>query len=295
MIATAPPTMDYRARQVATAYGAGADTRPRPLLVSKHAEEPHLDLWRRFIADGDRSARDALAREYASLVRWVVGRLEIALPNVMEVDDALSAGTVGLLKAIDHYDPTRGVRFTTYAQARIRGEILDEVARLSPYARYTARRARDFEASLDQLIQSLGRFPSDDEICQALAIERSELLQLMGTIGLSIVSIDRANFAAAALEDRHTGDTADLALQSLAAPSNPEAAYESDVQVERLESAIRRLDPREQLLLALYYQEGCTLAETAKILDISQTRVHQILLRSAIKLRALLRQARLQD
>ena len=104
-------------------------------------KEPNYPIWVRLRA-GDRSARDELVVRYAPLVKYVIGRMAISLPAAMDSDDVLSAGTVGLLHAIDRFDPDQGVRFETYALQRIRGAIIDTIRSLSPLSRGAGRRAR---------------------------------------------------------------------------------------------------------------------------------------------------------
>src|SRR2546430_11833641 len=118
-----------------------ADPQQFPPAPGDLRKEPNYPIWVR-LRTGDRSARDELVVRYAPLVKYVIGRMAISLPAAMDSDDVLSAGTVGLLHAIDRFDPEQGVRFETYALQRIRGAIIDTIRSLSPLSRGAARLAR---------------------------------------------------------------------------------------------------------------------------------------------------------
>src|SRR6202035_1836282 len=126
-------------------------------------KEPNYPTWVR-LRTGDRGARDELVVRYAPLVKYVIGRMAISLPAAMDSDDVLSSGTVGLLHAIDRFDPDQGVRFETYALQRIRGAIIDTIRSLSPLSRGAGRRARVLDETTDALAQRLGRVPTQEEL-----------------------------------------------------------------------------------------------------------------------------------
>src|SRR6266850_6831711 len=132
-------------------------------------KEPNYPIWVRLRA-GDRSARDELVVKYAPLVKYVIGRMAISLPAAMDSDDVLSAGTVGLLHAIDRFDPDQGVRFETYALQRIRGAIIDAIRSISPVSRTSLRRSRLLEETTAALTQVLGRAPARHELALELGI-----------------------------------------------------------------------------------------------------------------------------
>src|ERR1043166_9822167 len=118
-----------------------ADPQNYPHTPEDLRKEPNYPIWVRLRA-GDRAARDELVVRYAPLVKYVIGRMAISLPGAMDSDDVLSAGTIGLLHAVDRFDPDQGVRFETYALQRIRGAIIDTIRSLSPLSRGAGRRAR---------------------------------------------------------------------------------------------------------------------------------------------------------
>ena len=140
-----------------------ADPQSYPHTPEDLRKEPNYPIWVR-LRTGDRGARDELVVRYAPLVKYVIGRMAISLPAAMDSDDVLSAGTVGLLHAIDRFDPEQGVRFETYALQRIRGAIIDTIRSLSPLARGTGRRARMLDETTAALAQRLGRAPTQEEL-----------------------------------------------------------------------------------------------------------------------------------
>src|SRR5690242_14251696 len=155
-------------------------------------KEPSYPIWVR-LREGDRGARDELVVRYAPLVKYVIGRMAISLPAAMDSDDVLSAGTVGLLHAIDRFDPDQGVRFETYALQRIRGAIIDTIRSLSPLSRGAGRRARLLDETTALLAQQLGRAPTQEELARELNVDLPELGRMPLESAHVIVSLDGAN------------------------------------------------------------------------------------------------------
>src|ERR671923_579858 len=133
-------------------------------------KEVNYPVWVR-LRQGDRAARDELVVRYAPLVKYVIGRMAISLPAAMDSDDVLSSGTVGLLHAIDRFDPEQGVRFETYALQRIRGAIIDTIRSLSPLSRGAGRRARIVDQTSAALPQQPGRAPTQGEVARQLGVD----------------------------------------------------------------------------------------------------------------------------
>src|SRR5438309_859772 len=167
----------------------GASPQQYPHTPEDLRKEPNYPIWVRLRA-GDRAARDELVVRYAPLVKYVIGRMAISLPAAMDSDDVLSAGTVGLLHAIDRFDPDQGVRFETYALQRIRGAIIDTIRSLSPLSRGAGRRARLLEETAAMLAQQLGRAPTQDELARELGVDQAELGRMLLESAHVIVSLD---------------------------------------------------------------------------------------------------------
>src|SRR4030081_815425 len=246
-------------------------------------KEPNYPIWVR-LRGGDRGARDELVVKYAPLVKYVIGRMAISLPAAMDSDDVLSAGTVGLLHAIDRFDPEQGVRFETYALQRIRGSIIDTIRSLSPLSRGAGRRARLLDETTAALAQRLGRAPTQDELAQELGVDQAELGRMLLESAHVIVSLDGAGGGD---DDGDVQSLRDL-LHDPDEAGTDEVVEENEL-VERLGTAIDALPPRDRLVLNLYYHEELTLKEISRVIEVSESRVSQIHTAAVMKLRALLR------
>jgi len=251
-------------------------------------KEPNYPIWVRLRA-GDRGARDELVVRYAPLVKYVIGRMAISLPAAMDSDDVLSAGTVGLLHAIDRFDPDQGVRFETYALQRVRGAIIDTIRSLSPLSRGAGRRARMLDETTAMLAQRLGRAPTQEELARELGVGQAELGRMLLESAHVIISLDGANSGG---DDE--GDVQSLRdlLHDPDEAGTDEVVEENEL-VERLSSAIDSLPPRDRLVLNLYYHEELTLKEISRVIEVSESRVSQIHTAAVMKLRALLRNSQL--
>jgi RNA polymerase sigma factor FliA len=251
-------------------------------------KEPNYPIWVRLRA-GDRSARDELVVRYAPLVKYVIGRMAISLPAAMDSDDVLSAGTIGLLHAIDRFDPEQGVRFETYALQRIRGAIIDTIRSLSPLSRGAGRRARLLDENTAALAQRLGRAPTQEELARELGVDQAELGRMLLESAHVIVSLDGAGSGS---EDE--GEV--QSLRDLVHDPNQagtDEVVEENELIERLSSAIDSLPTRDRLVLNLYYHEELTLKEISRVIEVSESRVSQVHTAAVMKLRALLRTGQL--
>ncbi|MBV9894425.1 MAG: FliA/WhiG family RNA polymerase sigma factor [Chloroflexi bacterium] len=265
-----------------------ADPQNYPHTPEDLRKEPNYPIWVR-LREGDRGARDELVVRYAPLVKYVIGRMAISLPAAMDSDDVLSAGTVGLLHAIDRFDPDQGVRFETYALQRIRGAIIDTIRSLSPLSRGAGRRARLLDETTALLAQRLGRAPTQDELARELGVDQAELGRMLLESAHVIVSLDGANGGGD--DEGEVQSLRDL-LHDPDEAATDEVVEENEL-VERLSSAIDSLPPRDRLVLNLYYHEELTLKEISRVIEVSESRVSQIHTAAVMKLRALLRTSQL--
>ena len=261
---------------------------PYPHTPEDLRKEANYPIWVR-LRGGDRSARDELVVRYAPLVKYVIGRMAISLPAAMDSDDVLSAGTVGLLHAIDRFDPDQGVRFETYALQRIRGAIIDTIRSLSPLSRGAGRRARLLDETTALLAQRLGRAPTQEELAAELGVDQAELGRMLLESAHVIISLDGANSGSD--EEGEIQSLRDL-LHDPDEAGTDEVVEENEL-VERLSSAIESLPPRDRLVLNLYYHEELTLKEISRVIEVSESRVSQIHTAAVMKLRALLRSGQL--
>src|SRR6187549_2359860 len=145
-------------------------------------------LWQEFKRTGDRGLRDRLILTYAPLVKYVAGRLGSGLPAHVDEGDLVSYGLLGLIGAIERYDPTRDIKFETYAMARIKGAIIDELRALDWVPRSVRARAREIERAIGELESRLGRAPTDEEIATKVGITVDELDDSLSDISRSSIA-----------------------------------------------------------------------------------------------------------
>ena len=133
------------------------------------------EMWRRYKDDGDTAARERLVVAYSPMVKFVAGRLGAGLPSHVEDADLISYGLMGLIGAIERFEPERGIKFETFAMTRIRGAIIDELRSLDWVPRSVRSRAREIEAAQAKLEHELQRAPSEAELAARLDISEEEL------------------------------------------------------------------------------------------------------------------------
>jgi RNA polymerase sigma factor for flagellar operon FliA len=154
-------------------------------------EDKVRELWARYKHQGDRAARDHLILSYAPLVKYVAGRMCNGLPSHIEEADLISYGLLGLIGALERYDPSREIKFETYAISRIKGSIIDELRSLDWVPRSVRSKARDIEKASALLENRLHRAPTDQEIADELRVSVPEFRQSLTLIAnTSIVALD---------------------------------------------------------------------------------------------------------
>jgi RNA polymerase sigma factor for flagellar operon FliA len=240
-------------------------------------------LWLEYRRTGDQKIRDRLVLTYAPLVKYVAGRLGSGLPAHVDEGDLVSYGLLGLMGAIERYDPERDVKFETYAIARIKGQIIDELRAMDWVPRSVRSRARDIERAIVELEARLGRAPTDEEIAGKLGISEDEL-------GESLSEIARSSIAA--LDELWTvsgsgGDQVALidTIEDESAP-DPQGSLTQTEMREAIADAIARLPEREKLVVTLYYYEELTLREIGEVLGVTESRVSQLHTKAILRLKA---------
>jgi RNA polymerase sigma factor for flagellar operon FliA len=241
------------------------------------------DLWRRYKGSGDVAARERLVVAYSPLVKYVSGRMASGLPAHVEEADLISYGLVGLINAIERFEPEREIKFETYAITRIKGSIIDELRSLDWVPRSVRSRARDIERANAKLEHKLQRAPTDEEMSAELGITTDEFHDALVQISNSTV---------AALDELWTvsdssGDQVSL-LDTLTDENAPDPAAvmdQTDLK-DRVADAIARLPEREKLVVALYYYENLTLREIGEVLGVTESRVSQLHTKAVLRLRS---------
>ena len=228
------------------------------------------DLWAQYSETRSVEIRNLLAENYLPLVRIVCGRLAVSLPAHIDKDDLLSSGFFGLLEAIERFDPTRNIKFETYASLRIRGAMLDYLRSKDWIPVSLRQKIRSYEKVLARLYHELGREPSDNELASALGITVAELNHL----------ITQANCATLIpLEDY---------LSSEAQDTNPAHSTELLELKDSLAKAIDLLPEKERLVISLYYYDDLTLKEISKVLHLTEARISQLHTKAVFRLRSLI-------
>jgi RNA polymerase sigma factor for flagellar operon FliA len=244
--------------------------------------DPDLErLWAEYKADQTRELRDQLIVHYSPLVKYVAGRVASGLPQNVDQADLVSYGIFGLIDAIEKFDLERGFKFETYAIARIKGNILDELRSIDWVPRSVRAKARALENAYSKLEGELHRTPSDSELAEELDLTDDQLQTTLGQISFTgLVALDEMLSGGDRGDSMTMGDT--LADDGL----GPVAAYEVEEMRQILADSISRLPEREKTVLTLYYYEGLTLAEIGSILGVTESRVCQIHTKAVIQLRS---------
>ena len=240
------------------------------------------ELWNSYIGQrSDRAARDSLILRYAYLVRFVSGRLAIYLPPSISPEDLLGHGTVGLIEAVDRFDPSQGVKFETFASRRIWGAMIDALRGISELPRSTTRQVRALESAIADLQRELGRSPSTEEMARRLGLDAAAVSNLLLAASFSMVSLDAVSSAG----DDDGSSLLDVLVGNAVDPADD---AERGEQITLLKREIERLPEREKLVLALYYHEELTLKEIGRTLGVSESRVSQLHSMAVARLRAAL-------
>lgn len=232
-------------------------------------------------------SREDVALEYAPLVKQIANRLAARLPKNLEVDDLIQAGMIGLLDAIEKYDPNREARFRTYAEFRIKGAMLDDL-RATDWVPRSVREFADRVSSANSALRTeLERAPEDEEIAERLGVSLGEYHgMLLKSRAISLLSMEDLN----GNDDHGEGGSAYDVLEDRHAPTPQDIAALTRIQ-DRLAAAVRELPEREQMVLSLYYDDDLNLKEVGAVLGITESRCSQIRTQAIMRLRSAVAEA----
>jgi len=225
-------------------------------------------------------SREELVAKYAHLVKYVVGRLGVSVPGLFDHEDAMQAGVVGLLRAIDAYRPESAASFESYAILRIRGSILDAVRSLDTVGRAGREAARAIQGAIRDLQHELGRSPTESEIAGRLGLPVARYRERLQAASVVIVSLDEHD---ARDEDDESAILADSAPDPNAVDPAEEVARRD--AIASLVTEITRLSQRSRMVLSLYYQDEMTFKEIGQVLGVTESRVCQIHTEAILALR----------
>jgi RNA polymerase sigma factor FliA len=259
-----------------------------PTPEQQTQQEANRKLWEAYAEARAPELREQIILQYAPLVKYVMGRLAISLPAVLDYEDILSFGTIGLIEAVERFDYEKGVKFETYAISRIRGAIIDALRSLDRLPRSVRQKAKDADKALVDLTHDLGRDPTDEEVAEAMGLKLEAYRKHLVDASWITVSLDTMGTS-------HDGEDDSSGALGIADPDeeNFDAGLEQQELIGELAGAIRELPEREQLILSLYYKEELTMREVSKVLEISESRVCQLHARALTRLRGSI--ARMQE
>lgn len=245
-------------------------------------------LWQSYHA-GNQSARDRLLEDHLGLVHHVARQVSRTLAVRADFDELVSAGTIGLMTALEGFDASRGLAFSTFAAPRIRGAILDELRKQDHVPRSIRRKTREMSAAREVWMRVHGRAPEDRQLAEQLGIDMDTLWRWQADVeGAHHIPLDRAPGE----RENNTPTPADML------PSCEESEIEDSLtheqEVAHLKHAILRLKDQERVVLSLYYFEELKLHEIAKVLELTESRVSQIRSKALSKLRVDLKPLREQ-
>ena len=247
-------------------------------------ERPNLNGYEAYgqaAIAGPGMSRDQLVQRYAHLVKYVVGRLGVSVPGLFDHEDAMQAGVLGLLRAIDAYKPEAAASFESYAILRIRGSILDAVRSLDTVGRAGREAARAIQGAIRDLQHEFGRSPTEGEIAARLGLTVARYRDRLQAASVVTVSLDE--------HDSHDGDDDSAVLADTAPDPNAvdpaEEAARRDA-IASLVAEIGRLSQRSRMVVGLYYQDEMTFKEIGAVLGVTESRVCQIHTEAILALRS---------
>lgn len=232
----------------------------------------------------DPEVKDKIIVEYAPLVRFIAQKIAARLPANIELDDLISCGVIGLMDAIEKFDPSRDNKFKTYAEFRIRGSILDELRSQDWVPRSVREKTKQLERAYAKLERDFGRPATDDEMCAELECNLEEFHEMLNkSKSVSLLNID----------DSTTFSRGDkklmMGLLEHRRSSNPYSAVNYKRAQSIIRDGIKSLPEKQRLVLSLYYFEDLNLKEIGQVLDVTESRVSQLHTQAILKLKAKLK------
>lgn len=244
------------------------------------------ELWREYRRSRDENIKHDLVLAHLPLVKYLAGRLAVKLPSFIGQEDLESYGVFGLLEAVEKYNPDLGASFKAYAYSRIRGAMIDEIRKLNWIPRTMWQKIQQLNTTRERLQKETGENVTCEALAAAMGITVAELHKLAGQAGLlSFSSLDET-VPVAEGEMIRWGDM----IQDPESP-DPLEVIEREEGRRLLVEAIEELPEKDRTVLALYYQEGLTLKEIGRVLEVSESRVCQLHTRALNRLRNKLEQA----
>ncbi|MBF0118079.1 MAG: FliA/WhiG family RNA polymerase sigma factor [Desulfobacterales bacterium] len=220
--------------------------------------------------------------KYSYLVKYIAGRIAVKLPANILLDELISAGSIGLIDAVDKFDPNKNVSLKTYAEYRIRGAIIDELRTMDWYSRSMRKKIQDIEHALHKIETREGRTPKDSEVAESLGISVDEYYKTLADVhSIAIVSLDEF------IKDEDNESFSKRSFNdSIKSEENISEKIEYNELKQAIAASIGTLSKKEQLVVSLYYYDELTLKEIGQVLDLTESRICQIHSMAIIKLKA---------
>lgn len=226
--------------------------------------------------------KEKIVEQYIPLVKYIASRIMVGRNTYIEYEDLVSYGMIGLMDAISKFNPDKGIKFSSYASIRIKGEMIDQIRKARPISKGAMDKLAKYNEAVETLQNRLYREPTVDEIAQYLNISVSEVTDIEGYINfMAVVSLEGILFS----EDDEL--TIMGVIEDKNSPS-PYDSYEEKERVDVLAECIEKLKEKDRIILNLYYYEGLTLKEIGQVLEVSESRVCQLHSRAIKNLRAML-------
>jgi len=251
-------------------------------LETSTKQDQDIELLNEFLATRSLKLREELVLRHVSLIHFVLGRLGVSTEIGMDYEDLVHQGLLGLIDAVDRYNPDFGTQFSTYATVRIRGKVLDYLRSMDWLSRTARHRSKSIQKAIQTITSQTNVPPNEKEISEFLGIDLDKVHQGLLDSNKVIVSLD----ALVNADDENETTLYDtLADDNQLDPAD--IASENDLK-SHLISSIEKLTERDQLVLSLYYFEELTLKEIGKVLEVSESRACQIHAQAILNLQALL-------
>ncbi|MDO8885372.1 RNA polymerase sigma factor WhiG [Candidatus Oleimmundimicrobium sp.] len=241
------------------------------------------EIWFKYKEEKSRDIKDKLVLNYAPLVKYVAGRVSMGLPRNIEKADLISYGMFGLIDAIEKFDPTKNIKFETYAISRIRGAMIDELRSIDWVPRSVRRKEKQLEKIYIDLENKFKRMPTDEEVAEEMGFSVKDLhdtyTQLSYTSQIALEEFWHI--------DGTKDDQVNLINTLKDTKSNdPLKVLELEELKQVLTKVIEGLPKREKTIIALYYYEGLTLKEIGEVMRVTESRISQIHTKTIIRLKA---------
>lgn len=232
---------------------------------------------------GTFDAREEIVKKYIPLVKYIASRVVVGKSKYIEYEDLVGFGMVGLMDALNKFDKSKGMKFSTYASIRIKGAMIDELRRSSPISKGAVDKLNRYNQSVEMLQKELLREPTDAEIAKAFGGTISEIMEVENYINYMAVT---------SLEDLIFAEDDEMPVISTIEDKNspsPEKSLEDKEKIEYLSKALDILNEKDKMVLSLYYYEELTLKEIGSVLSVSESRVCQLHSRAIVHLREALK------